>query len=169
MTDKKNSKYSEAGVDIDKGNQFVKNIKDTVASTHQRGVINDIGGFSSLFAIDTEKYKNPVLVTSTDGVGTKLAVAQLCNKHDTIGIDLVAMCVNDIIVGGATPLCFLDYFSVGKLQLDVATDIVAASQRAANRLNVLSLVVKQLRCLAFIKTKIMILPDSQLVSLSATP
>ncbi len=119
------SKYTEAGVDIDKGNRFVKEIKDTVASTHQRGVINDIGGFSSLFAIDTEKYKKPVLVTSTDGVGTKLNIAQLCNKHDTIGIDLVAMCVNDIIVSGATPLCFLDYFSVGTLELDVAKAIVS--------------------------------------------
>jgi len=124
MTTPKSSKYSEAGVDIDKGNQFVDKIKETVASTHQRGVISDIGGFSSLFAIDTEKYKSPVLVTSTDGVGTKLAIAQLCGKHNTIGIDLVAMCVNDIIVGGATPLCFLDYFSVGKLDLEVASDIV---------------------------------------------
>ncbi len=124
MTTSKKSRYSEAGVDIDKGNLFVKRIKDVVASTHQRGVLNDIGGFSSLFAIDTEKYAKPVLVSSTDGVGTKLAVAQLCGKHDTIGIDLVAMCVNDIIVGGATPLCFLDYFSIGKLELDVATAVV---------------------------------------------
>ncbi len=124
MTTSKKSKYSEAGVDIDKGNLFVQRIKDVVASTHQRGALNDIGGFSSLFAIDTEKYSKPVLVSSTDGVGTKLAVAQLCEKHDTIGIDLVAMCVNDIIVGGATPLCFLDYFSIGKLDLDVATAVV---------------------------------------------
>ena len=124
MTTNKSSKYAEAGVDIDKGNKFVEKIKNTVSSTHRSGVINDIGGFSSLFAIDTEKYKNPVLVTSTDGVGTKLAIAKLCNKHDTIGIDLVAMCVNDIIVGGATPLCFLDYFSVGKLDLDVASSII---------------------------------------------
>lgn len=124
MNTPRTSKYSEAGVDIDKGNEFVSKIKDIVSSTHQRGVLNDIGGFSSLVAIDTEKYKQPVLVSSTDGVGTKLAVAQKCGKHDTIGIDLVAMCVNDIIVGGATPLCFLDYFSVGKLDLSVATEIV---------------------------------------------
>lgn len=124
MTTSKSSKYAEAGVDIDKGNRFVEKIKDVVASTHQRGVLNDIGGFSSLVAIDTEKYRQPVIVSSTDGVGTKLAVAHLCNKHNTIGIDLVAMCVNDIIVGGATPLCFLDYFSVGKLDLDIATEIV---------------------------------------------
>jgi phosphoribosylformylglycinamidine cyclo-ligase len=124
MSEAKQSKYSEAGVDIDKGNAFVDGIKDIVASTHQRGVLNDIGGFSSLFAIDTNKYKQPVLVTSTDGVGTKLDIAKRCNKHDTIGIDLVAMCVNDIIVGGAKPLCFLDYYSVGKLELDVATEVV---------------------------------------------
>ncbi len=124
MTTSKSSKYAEAGVDIDKGNEFVDQIKDVVASTHQRGVLNDIGGFSSMVAIDTEKYKQPVIVSSTDGVGTKLAIAQLCGRHDTIGIDLVAMCVNDIIVGGATPLCFLDYFSVGKLDLNVATEIV---------------------------------------------
>ena len=124
MSDAKQSKYSEAGVDIDKGNAFVHGIKDIVASTHQPGVLNDIGGFSSLFAIDTDKYKQPVLVTSTDGVGTKLDIAKRCNKHDTIGIDLVAMCVNDIIAGGAKPLCFLDYYSVGKLELDVATEVV---------------------------------------------
>jgi phosphoribosylformylglycinamidine cyclo-ligase len=124
MTTAKNTKYSEAGVDIDKGNAFVERIKSVVASTHQRGVLNDIGGFSSLFAIDTEKFKQPVIVSSTDGVGTKLAIAQLCGKHNTIGIDLVAMCVNDIIVGGATPLCFLDYFSVGKLDIEVAAQVV---------------------------------------------
>ncbi len=124
MTESQTSRYREAGVDIDKGNAFVQAIKEVVASTHRPGVLNDIGGFSSLIAIDTNKYKHPVLVNSTDGVGTKLAVAHLCSKHDTIGIDLVAMCVNDIIVGGATPLCFLDYFAVGKLDISIATDIV---------------------------------------------
>lgn len=124
MTDNTKSRYSEAGVDIDKGNTFVDEIKDVVASTHRPGVLNEIGGFSSLIAIDTNKYKQPVLVNSTDGVGTKLAVAHLCKKHDTIGIDLVAMCVNDIIVGGAQPLCFLDYFAVGKLDLEIATEVV---------------------------------------------
>jgi phosphoribosylformylglycinamidine cyclo-ligase len=124
MIDSNNSKYKEAGVDIDKGNAFVKGIKDIVSSTHQRGVVNEIGGFSSLFAIDKDNYSSPVLVSSTDGVGTKLVVAQLCEKHDTIGIDLVAMCVNDIIVSGAKPLFFLDYFSSGELELDVATDVI---------------------------------------------
>jgi phosphoribosylformylglycinamidine cyclo-ligase len=124
MIDSNNSKYKEAGVDIDKGNAFVKGIKDIVSSTHQRGVVNEIGGFSSLFAIDKDNYSSPVLVSSTDGVGTKLVVAKLCEKHDTIGIDLVAMCVNDIIVSGAKPLFFLDYFSSGELELDVATDVI---------------------------------------------
>ncbi len=124
MTDKQKSKYLEAGVDIDKGNAFVKSIKDIISATHQRGVINEIGGFSSLFSIDKDRYESPVLVSSTDGVGTKLAVAALCQKHDTIGIDLVAMCVNDIIVSGAKPLFFLDYFAVGRLDLAIAQDII---------------------------------------------
>jgi phosphoribosylformylglycinamidine cyclo-ligase len=124
MNTLKNTKYSEAGVDIDKGNAFVDAIRPIVAATHQRGVLGGIGGFSSHFAIDTNKYKKPVIVNSTDGVGTKLAVAQLCDKHDTIGIDLVAMCVNDLIVGGATPLCFLDYFAVGKLNIETAKAVV---------------------------------------------
>jgi len=118
------SKYSEAGVDIDKGNAFVEKIKKIVASTHQNGVIDDIGGFSAHVAIDLTKYPKPVLVISTDGVGTKLAIAHMCNKHDTIGIDLVAMCVNDLIVGGAKPLSFLDYFAVGTLDLDIATKVI---------------------------------------------
>ncbi len=118
------SKYSEAGVDIDKGNLFVSRIKSIVADTHRRGVLTDIGGFSGLFAIGNEDLKNPVLIASTDGVGTKLIVAKLCNKHDTIGIDLVAMCVNDVIVSGAKPLFFLDYFASSSLDLEVATDVV---------------------------------------------
>ncbi len=125
MNNAKPSKYSEAGVDIDRGNAFIEEIRDIVSSTHQHGVLGGIGGFSSHFAIDINKYKKPVIVTSTDGVGTKLVIAQLCNKHSTIGIDLVAMCVNDLIVGGATPLCFLDYFAVGKLDLVVAKEIIS--------------------------------------------
>jgi phosphoribosylformylglycinamidine cyclo-ligase len=118
------SKYSQAGVDIDKGNAFVSRIKDLVAETHGRGVLNDIGGFSGLFAIGNAGYEDPVLIASTDGVGTKLNIAKLCNKHDTIGIDLVAMCVNDVVVSGAKPLFFLDYFAVSSLDLDVATEVV---------------------------------------------
>ncbi|MBU0479496.1 MAG: phosphoribosylformylglycinamidine cyclo-ligase [Proteobacteria bacterium] len=118
------SRYVEAGVDIDKGNDFVERIKPLVKDTFQRGVLTDIGGFGGLFALGGDRYKDPVLVSSTDGVGTKLTVAQLCGKHDTIGIDLVAMCVNDVIVSGARPLFFLDYFAIGKLDTDLATDVV---------------------------------------------
>lgn len=118
------SKYSEAGVDIDKGNEFVSSIKKIAGETNSRGVIGDIGGFSGLYAIGNSGYTDPVLISSTDGVGTKLMIATLCKKHDTIGIDLVAMCVNDVVVSGAKPLFFLDYFSVSKLDLSVATDVV---------------------------------------------
>lgn len=135
MSQGKQSKYREAGVDIDKGNAFIEEIREIVSSTHQRGVLGGIGGFSSHFAIDTIKYKKPVIVNSTDGVGTKLIVAQLCNKHDTIGIDLVAMCVNDLIVGGATPLCFLDYFAVGKLDLATAKEIITGIAEGCRQAN----------------------------------
>jgi phosphoribosylformylglycinamidine cyclo-ligase len=124
MTEISSTKYSEAGVDIDKGNAFISRIKGMVAETHSRKVISDIGGFSGLFAIGNNDYEDPVLIASTDGVGTKLIVAKLCNKHDTIGIDLVAMCVNDVIVSGATPLFFLDYFASSVLDLDIAADVV---------------------------------------------
>ncbi|MEW6289331.1 MAG: phosphoribosylformylglycinamidine cyclo-ligase [Thermodesulfobacteriota bacterium] len=118
------SRYAESGVDIDKGNKFISNIKPLVAATFRRGVLTDIGGFGGLFAIGGDRFTDPVLVSSTDGVGTKLKIASLCNKHDTIGIDLVAMCVNDIVVCGAQPLFFLDYFAIGKLDLDVATAVI---------------------------------------------
>ncbi|MBU0966186.1 MAG: phosphoribosylformylglycinamidine cyclo-ligase [Proteobacteria bacterium] len=118
------SRYAESGVDIDKGNQFISNIKPLVAATFRRGVLTDIGGFGGLFAIGGDRFTDPVLVSSTDGVGTKLKIASLCNKHDTIGIDLVAMCVNDIVVSGAQPLFFLDYFAIGKLDLEIATDVI---------------------------------------------
>ena len=129
MDQTKASKYSQAGVDIDKGNEFVSRIKGLVAETHGRGVLNDIGGFSGLFAIGNAGYEDPVLISSTDGVGTKLNVAILCNKHDTIGIDLVAMCVNDVVVSGAKPLFFLDYFAISRLDLDVATEVVRGIAR----------------------------------------
>lgn len=124
MTKPSSSRYSEAGVDIDKGNEFVARIKNIVSDTHVRGVLTDIGGFSGLFAIGNAGYEDPVLISSTDGVGTKLNVAKLCNRHDTIGIDLVAMCVNDVVVSGAKPLFFLDYFSISSLDIDMAVDVV---------------------------------------------
>lgn len=124
MTESSSSRYQEAGVDIDKGNAFISRIRQFTQATHTRGVLTDIGGFSGLFALGNHQLDDPVLVTSTDGVGTKLAVAQLCGRHDTIGIDLVAMCVNDVIVCGARPLCFLDYFASGSLDLEVAVDVV---------------------------------------------
>jgi len=124
MTEPSSSRYSEAGVDIDKGNEFVDRIKNIVSETHGRGVLTDIGGFSGLFAIGNAGYEDAVLIASTDGVGTKLNIAKLCKRHDTIGIDLVAMCVNDVVVSGARPLFFLDYLSIGKLDVDLATEVV---------------------------------------------
>ena len=124
MNQASRSRYAEAGVDIDKGNEFVQRVKNIVFPTFKRGVLTDIGGFSGLFSLSGYQFKDPVLISSTDGVGTKLNIAKLCNKHDTIGIDLVAMCVNDIAVSGAKPLFFLDYIAIGKLDLDVATDVV---------------------------------------------
>ena len=117
-------KYKDAGVDIEKANIFVEKIKPFVKSTSRKGVIGDIGGFGGLFNLDTRKYKNPVLVASTDGVGTKLLIARMMDKHDTIGIDLVAMSVNDLIVQGAEPLFFLDYIATGKMDIDRNVEIV---------------------------------------------
>jgi phosphoribosylformylglycinamidine cyclo-ligase len=116
--------YKDAGVDIDSGNAFVKMIRPLVKATYRPEVIADIGGFGGLFSLNTTKYRNPVLVSGTDGVGTKLKLAFMADKHDTVGIDLVAMCVNDIIVQGAEPLFFLDYMATGKLFPEKAAEIV---------------------------------------------
>ncbi len=116
--------YREAGVDIQRGDEFVKRIGSLVRSTFRPEVMGDIGGFGGLFRFPSEKYREPVLVSGTDGVGTKVKLARMMNRHDTIGIDLVAMCVNDILVSGAEPLFFLDYLATGHLELDVAEAIV---------------------------------------------
>ncbi|HET6419074.1 MAG TPA: phosphoribosylformylglycinamidine cyclo-ligase [Geobacteraceae bacterium] len=116
--------YKDAGVDIESGNRFVKMIKPLVKATYRPEVIADIGGFGGLFSLNTNKYKNPVLVAGTDGVGTKLKIAFLADRHDTIGLDLVAMCVNDIVVQGAEPLFFLDYFATAKLDPEKGAEVV---------------------------------------------
>ena len=117
--------YRDAGVDIDAGDEFVDRIKPLVRSTFRPEVLTDLGGFGGLFGLKAGKYKEPVLVSGTDGVGTKLKIAFLMDKHDTVGIDLVAMCVNDIAVSGAEPLFFLDYFATGKLSVPKAQAVVA--------------------------------------------
>lgn len=117
--------YEAAGVNIDQGNKAVELIKPLVARTKRPEVLGGLGGFGGLFALDLGKYQEPILVSGTDGVGTKLAVAQQVGKHDTIGIDCVAMCVNDILVTGAEPLFFLDYLAVGRLDPEQVRDIVA--------------------------------------------
>ena len=116
--------YKDSGVDITKGNQLIEKIKPIAKSTLRPGVLGGLGGFGAMFEIPLDKYKNPVLISGTDGVGTKLKVAEMLNKHDTIGIDLVAMCVNDLIVQGAEPLFFLDYYATGSLNPEIATSVI---------------------------------------------
>ena len=122
---KKPLTYKDAGVDIDAGNEFVERIKPHVKRTRRPEVVSGLGGFGGMFALPPGRYKEPVLVSGTDGVGTKLMLAKQVGVHSTIGVDLVAMCVNDVLVQGAEPLFFLDYFACGKLDTDVASDVVA--------------------------------------------
>jgi len=117
--------YKDAGVDVAAGNDLVERIKPLVAKTRRPEVLAGLGGFGGLYALPPGKYAEPVLVSGTDGVGTKLKLAHQLNRHDTIGIDLVAMCVNDVLVQGAEPLFFLDYFACGRLDADVATEVIA--------------------------------------------
>lgn len=117
-------KYKDTGVDIDKANLFVEKIKPIIKTASRREVVGGIGSFGGLFHLDTQKFKDPILVSATDGVGTKLKVARMMDKHDTVGIDLVAMSANDVVVQGAEPLFFLDYIATGKIDLEKSVKIV---------------------------------------------
>ena len=124
QTDSPSLNYRDAGVDIVAGNELVERIKPIAQKTFREGVLTGLGGFGALFELPVDRYRKPVLVSGTDGVGTKLKLAMMMNKHDTIGIDLVAMCVNDLIVGGAEPLYFLDYYASGSLDVETATAVM---------------------------------------------
>lgn len=117
--------YRQAGVDIDAGDALVERIKPMAKATTRPGVLGGLGGFGALFEVPVDRYKQPVLVSGTDGVGTKLKLAMMLGKHDTIGQDLVAMCVNDIVVTGAEPLFFLDYYATGKLMVEQGAEVVS--------------------------------------------
>jgi phosphoribosylformylglycinamidine cyclo-ligase len=124
MTDKPSLTYRDAGVDIDAGNSLVDRIKPLVKATHRPGVLAGLGGFGGLFELPAG-YSEPVLVSGTDGVGTKLKLALAMDRHDSIGVDLVGMCVNDVVVQGAEPLFFLDYYATGQLDVDTAASVVS--------------------------------------------
>ena len=126
----KQKAYAAAGVDIDLGNKVKATLPQLLASTHRREVLGKVGGFGGLFALDTRKYREPVLVSSTDGVGTKLKIAFAMGRHDTVGQDLVNHCVNDIAVLGAEPLFFLDYIGTGKLEPRVFTELISGFAKA---------------------------------------
>lgn len=128
-----NARYKEAGVDIDAGNELVERIKPLAKATAIPGVVGGLGGFGALFDLKAAGFDDPLLVSATDGVGTKLKLAMQLNKHDTIGIDLVAMCVNDLVVQGATPLFFLDYYATGALQVAQAADVIAGIAEGCTR------------------------------------
>jgi phosphoribosylformylglycinamidine cyclo-ligase len=124
VTNKTSLSYKDAGVDIDAGNALVDRIKGVVKKTRRPEVMGGLGGFGALCALP-QKYREPVLVSGTDGVGTKLRLAMDLKRHDSIGIDLVAMCVNDLVVQGAEPLFFLDYYATGKLDVDTASSVIS--------------------------------------------
>src|ERR1700738_841221 len=125
MTERGPVTYAQAGVDIDAGEELVERIKPHVRRSMRREVRGGIGGFGALVEVPLDRYRKPVLVSGTDGVGTKLRLAIDTGRHDTVGIDLVAMCVNDVVVQGAEPLFFLDYFATGKLVVDIGARVIA--------------------------------------------
>jgi phosphoribosylformylglycinamidine cyclo-ligase len=125
MTERAPLTYRDAGVDIDAGEELVERIKPGVKRSMRREVLGGIGGFGALVEVPLDRYRKPVLVSGTDGVGTKLRLAIDTGRHDTVGIDLVAMCVNDVVVQGAEPLFFLDYFATGKLEVDIGARVIA--------------------------------------------
>lgn len=122
--------YRSAGVDIDAATRALQKVRESARSTYQPGTLSDIGSFGGLFRLDTDRYKRPVLVASTDGVGTKLKIAFATGRHESVGYDLVSHCINDILVQGARPLFFLDYLAMGKLDGDVAASVVAGMAEA---------------------------------------
>src|SRR5580692_2061005 len=125
MSETRSYTYRDAGVDIDAGDELVERIKPLVKRTQRREVLAGIGGFGALVEVPIDRYQRPVLVSGTDGVGTKLRLAIETGRHETIGIDLVAMCANDVVVQGAEPLYFLDYYATGKLEVEVAQVVIA--------------------------------------------
>jgi phosphoribosylformylglycinamidine cyclo-ligase len=125
MSASSNARYKEAGVDIAAGNALVERIKPHAKATSRAGVVGGLGGFGAIFDLKEAGFEDALLISTTDGVGTKLKLAQDLNRHETIGIDLVAMCVNDLIVQGATPLYFLDYYATGKLNVEVAAQVIS--------------------------------------------
>ena len=127
------SSYADAGVNIEQGNLLVERIKSRVNATHRSGVMGSLGGFGALFDMSALDYSEPVLVSGTDGVGTKIKLAIDADRHDSIGIDLVAMCVNDLLVLGAEPLFFLDYFATGKLDVPSAAQIISIHNQSRPR------------------------------------
>src|SRR3990167_10384068 len=118
------SHYKKSGVDITRADEFIEKIKPLAKSTYRKDVLAGLGGFAALVQANFKKYKNPILVSGTDGVGTKLKIAFMANRHKTVGIDLVAMSVNDVLTTGAEPLFFLDYFATGKLSTKIAADVI---------------------------------------------
>src|ERR1700739_5057969 len=130
MTDRAPVTYRAAGVNIDAGEELVERIKPHVRRSMRREVLGGLGGFGALVEVPLDRYRKPVLVSGTDGVGNKLRLAIHTARHDTVGIDLVAMCVNDVVVQGAEPLFFLDYYATGKLDVDAAATVIGGIARA---------------------------------------